>query len=68
MSYYQGKCETKITILLNFYRELNVNFSLSLKIYIDSLTFLNAINFYFKVFYKKISMFWEISVYLSLLE
>ena len=32
-------------ILLNFYRELNVNFSLSLKIYIDSLTFLNAINF-----------------------
>ena len=39
-------------ILLNFYRELNVNFSLSLKIYIDSLTFLNAINFYFKVFYK----------------
>ena len=39
-------------ILLNFYRELNVNFSLSLKINIDSLTFLNAINFYFKVFYK----------------
>ena len=45
--------KTKITILLNFYRELNFNFSLSLKIYIDSLTFLNAINFYFKVFYKK---------------
>ena len=39
-------------ILLNFYRELNVNFSLSLKNNIDSLTFLNAINFYFKVFYK----------------
>ena len=50
MLYYQRKCETKITILLNFYGELNVNFSLSLKIYIDSSTFLNAINFYFKVF------------------
>ena len=50
MLYYQRKCETKITILLKFYWELNVNFSLSLKIYIDSLTFLNAINFYFKVF------------------
>ena len=57
MLYYQRKCETKITILLNFYRELNLNFSLSLKIYIDSLTFLNAINFYFKVFYKKYKRF-----------
>ena len=42
--------------------ELNLNFILSLKIYIDSLTFLNAINFYFKVF----TMFWKILVYLSL--
>ena len=47
----------EITILLNFYRELNVNFSLALKIYIDSLSFLNAINFYFKVFYKKYQCF-----------
>ena len=51
MLYYQRKCETKITILLNFYRKLNVNLSLPLKIYIDSLTFLNAINFYFRDFY-----------------
>ena len=57
MLYYQRICGRKITILLNFYRELNVNFSLSLKIYVDSFTFLNAINFYFKVFYKKYKCF-----------
>ena len=57
MLYYQRKCETKITILLIFYIELNVNFSISLKIYFDSLTFLNAIFFYIKDFYKKYQCF-----------
>ena len=53
MLYYQRKCETKITILLNFYKKLNVNFSLSLKIYFDSLTFLSAINFHISKFFTK---------------
>ena len=53
MLYYQRKFETKITILMNFYRELNVNFSLSLKIYIDSLTFLNAVKLLFQSFLQR---------------
>ena len=65
MLYYKRKCETRITILLNFYRELNVNFSLSLKI--DSLTSQRN-KFLFQSLLQKISMFWKISVYLILLE
>ena len=55
MLHYQRKCETKITILLNFYRELNVYFKVFSKFFLQKIEIFWKISvniFYFQNFWK----------------
>ena len=54
MLYYQRKCETKITILLNFYRELNFYFKVFSKFFTKNRNILENFSkyFYFQNFGK----------------
>ena len=47
MLYYQRKCETKITILLNFYRELNFYFKVFSKFFTKNRNILENFSKYF---------------------
>ena len=54
MLYYQRKCETKITILMNFYRELNFYFKVFSKFFTKNRNILENFSkyFYFQNFWK----------------
>ena len=47
MLHYQRKCETKITILLNFYRELNFYFKVFSKFFTKNRNILENFSKYF---------------------
>ena len=47
MLYYQRKCETKITILLNFYREFNFYFKVFSKFFTKNRNILENSSKYF---------------------